>query len=192
MSDDPTPLVLGVGGTGRPGSATERAVRWALARAEARGARVRMIDGAALAALPLYAPGAQVRTRAEQDFVEAVRAADGLIVGSPAYHGGMSGLVKNAIDLVEETARDPRPYFDGRAVGLVVVSTGWQAVGGVLSGMRGVVHALRGWPTPMGAGLNAGQGPLFDEDGRCLDPAADRALTLVADQVVDFALRWRA
>ena len=40
-------------------------------------------------------------------FLDAIRRADGIVICSPGYHGGVSGLVKNAIDWVEEL-RDGR------------------------------------------------------------------------------------
>ncbi len=77
------------------------------------------------------------------------------MICSPGYHGGVSGLVKNAIDWVEELREDERPYFDGRAVGLIVVADGWQATVTTLTSLRSIVHALRGWPTPLGVAINA-------------------------------------
>ena len=51
-----------------------------------------------------------------------MRKADALIIGTPGYHRGVAGLVKNAIDLLEETARDTRLYFDKMPVGLLVTA----------------------------------------------------------------------
>ncbi len=52
--------------------------------------------------------------------VDSIRQCDGLIVATPAYHGTLSGLVKNALDYLEELRDDERPYLDGRAVGCIV------------------------------------------------------------------------
>jgi FMN reductase len=81
-------------------------------------------------------------------------AQDGIVIATPGYHGGVSGLVKNAIDLLEDLREDKRSYFDGRAVGLIVTAAGWQACGVTLMSMRGIVHAVRGWPTPHGITIN--------------------------------------
>ena len=177
------PLIVGLGGTTRAGSSSERSVRAVLARAEALGARTAMFDGQTLAALPHYAPERSERTPEQAAFVEAVRRADGLIVGTPGYHGGMSGLIKNALDLLEDLRGDVRPYLEGRAVGLVVTASGWQAGGVVLSALRDVVHALRGWPTPLGVSLNSAAAPLFDAQG---DAATQASLDKLADQVMGF------
>jgi FMN reductase len=56
--------------------------------------------------------------------------------------------------------------------------------------LRSVVHALRGWPTPMGATINTAR-EVFDQAGECVDPVARFQLELVGQQVVEFA-RMRA
>lgn len=180
------PLIVGLGGATRPGSSSEAAVRAVLARCEALGARTRMFDGPTLEALPHYAPERPARSPGQADLVEAVRGADALVVGTPGYHGGMSGLVKNALDHLEDLRGDARPYLDRRAVGLVVTAAGWQAGGAVLSGLRDVVHALRGWPTPLGVSFNTVAQPPFGRDGTA-SPEAAAVLAALADQLVWFA-----
>lgn len=180
------PYILGIGGTTKPGSSTELALKLALQAAEDRGCETRLFGGAFLTRLPHYDPSEEARTPDELDFVTAVRQADGVILATPAYHAGVSGLVKNALDLLQDTANDPRPYLDGRAVGLVVTAYGWQATGATLGSMRSIVHALRGWPTPLGVTLNTGAGGLFAADGACADPRVLEQLTTMARQVVGF------
>lgn len=189
MSDQPH--IVGIGGTTAPNSSTERALRITLAAAEAAGASVTVFDGARLARLPHYWPGAVAEVPEGAELVAAVRAAHGLVIASPGYHGSISGLVKNAVDYLEETARDARVYLDGLPVGLIVTAYGWQATGSTLATLRSIVHALRGWPTPLGAAIKSASG-LFDGD-RCTDPGSAAQLDLVGRQVVEFArLRLRA
>jgi FMN reductase len=184
------PYIVGIGGTTGVGSSTEQALTTALDAARKEGARVELFAGPSLAALPHYAHGAAVGSDVARALVAAVREADGLIIASPGYHGSISGLVKNAIDYFEETAKDTRVYLDGLPVGLIVTAYGWQATGSTLSTLRSIVHALRGWPTPLGAAIKASSG-LF-ADGECTDPAARAQLDLVGRQVVEFArLRQR-
>ena len=185
----PSPFIVGIGGTINPGSATERALRLALDAAEAQGARVRLFDGPTLAMLPHYRPGAE-HGQPCGDYVDAIRAADGVIIASPGYHGSISGVVKNALDLLEETARDDRPYLADMPVGLIATAYGWQATGSTLAALRSIVHSLRGWPTPLGATVKAMPG-LFGPEG-CTDPVTCNQLELVGRQVVEFAkLRHR-
>lgn len=150
-----TLLVVGIGGTIRTHSSTDRALRTALETAASEGAETVCFGGPALAGLPLYSPEDPARSAAATELVEAVRAADGLIVASPGYHGSISGMVKNALDYLEDLRSDERPYLSGRGVGCIATGAGWQATVSTLSALRAIVHALRGWPTPLGAAINS-------------------------------------
>jgi FMN reductase len=180
--------IVGIGGTTRENSTSERALRLALDAVATLGARTEAFCAHDLD-LPMYAPGAVRSPRADR-FVEAVRHADGIIIASPGYHGGVSGLVKNAIDWVEELREDPRPYFDGRAVGLIVCAQGWQATTTTLTSLRSIVHALRGWPTPLGVAINSAD-PIFDPAGNPQQPLQTQ-LEILAAQIVDHARRYAA
>jgi len=179
------PFIVGIGGTAAPSSSTEQALALALASAERAGATVKMFGGAPLAALPHYLTEGSAESAEGKALVEAVRAADGIIIASPGYHGSISGLVKNAIDYLEETAKDERVYLDGVPVGLISTAYGWQATGSTLATLRSIVHALRGWPTPLGAAINT-SGGIF-RVGACSDKGANAQLELVGRQVFEFA-----
>ena len=185
--DPRTPLVVGIGGTIGGISSTERALKIALDSACEQGFRTRMFGGAEMAKLPLYDPKATSRTAEEQEFVETVRQASALIIASPGYHGSISGVVKNALDLLEETARDEaRPYLADMPVGLIATAYGWQATGSTIAALRSIVHALRGWPTPFAAAINS-QITKFDDEGGASDPAVVEQLRLIGRQVARFA-----
>jgi FMN reductase len=188
MAVDPAspPLVVGIGGTIGGVSSTERALRIALDAAEREGFRTRMFGGADMARLPLYDPRATSRTADEEAFVDAVRQASAVIIASPGYHGSISGVVKNALDLLEETAKDARPYLADMPVGLIATAYGWQATGSTIAALRSIVHALRGWPTPFAAAINT-QVTKFDADGGASDPAVVEQLGLIGRQVARFA-----
>jgi len=170
-------LIVGIGGTTRAGSQTELALRAALSQAALLGAETRLFGGAELVGQPIYDPQDEGGRSSRGDLVEAVRAADGLIIASPGYHGSISGLVKNALDGLEDLRADERPYLDGRAVGLIVTAEGSQGAAGALAALRAIVHSLRGWPTPLGVCLNVGA-PHEQDQAR---------IALVARQVVEFA-----
>ena len=183
------PLVVGIGGTTRAASSTERALGFALRGAEEAGARTQLFGGTFLHALPHYAPEDPARTDAQLELIEAVRAADAVIIATPGYHGGVSGLVKNALDTLEELRADSRPYLDGRAVGCIVTAYGWQAAGSVLTSLRSIVHALRGWPTPFGAGINTLE-TRFESAQQCSDAKVADQLATVGRQAAQFALAF--
>src|SRR5690606_32393308 len=111
---------------------------------------------------PLYDPTRPDRTPQAIRFLRAVEQADGFILASPGYHGTVSGLVKNALDYVEDLVARPRPYFADRPVGCISVAHGWQAAVNTLRTLRDIVHALRGWPTPYGVAMNPSHGAIAD------------------------------
>jgi len=175
----------------KSGSNSELALGVILGMARSLGAVTTLIAGPELAQLPLYSPDSPTRTPAQRRLVDVVRQADGLVLATPSYHAGISGLIKNAIDLLEDLREDARPYLDGRAVGCVVVGAGWQGSGATLTSVRTIVHALRGWPTPLGLTLNSSE-RLFDPTGAALDPKTLEYMRTLASQVVEFALTFQA
>jgi FMN reductase len=182
------PLIVGIGGTMTSNSSSERLLRHVLAQCEAAGADTLCFDGNALD-LPMYGYGAP-RTDKAVALIDGLRRADGVVISSPGYHGTVSGLIKNALDYVEDMARDERPYFEARAVGLIAVAAGWQATGTTLATLRSIVHALRGWPTPMAVTVNSVQ-PVFAENGSVSDETLLKQLDILAQQIVGFT-RMRA
>ena len=123
-----------------------------------------------------------------RDLIDAIRQADGLIIASPGYHGSVSGMVKNAIDYVENTAKDPRPYLTDLPVGLIALAGGHQAAVSTLAMLRTIVHSLRGWPTPFGAAICT-SGRVF-ADGACVNPEVHTQICQVGKQVTDAAHRF--
>jgi FMN reductase len=179
------PLILGLGGTARRGSSTERLLRASLAAAEQAGAQTEIVAGDDLE-MPIYAPGTTDRDAKAQRLVDLFRRMDGIIIATPAYHGSLSGLVKNALDYTEDLRADERVYFDNCAVGCICCAGGWQAAGQTLTALRSIAHALRGWPTPFGAMVNSSL-PIFGENGEVADESVAMQLQIVGRQVVEFA-----
>lgn len=180
-----TVTVVGIGGSVRSDSQSERALHGALAGAREAGAKIHAITGSSLV-LPFYDPLVTERTDGARELVEALRTADGIILSSPGYHGTVSGLVKNAIDYVEDLRGDERPYLEGRAVGCIGTAYGWQATVTTMHALRSVVHALRGWPTPLGAAVNSAETQM-GPGGDCADEKVAWTLRTIGHQVVEFA-----
>src|SRR5690242_21954805 len=93
------PFVVGLGGTLRANSSTERALRYCLASVERQGGRTQFFSGPDLN-LPMYAPHERERTPAAQELVSALPGADALVVGPPGYLGAIYGLVKYPLDYI--------------------------------------------------------------------------------------------
>ncbi|WKG01833.1 NADPH-dependent FMN reductase [Mycolicibacterium sp. HK-90] len=184
-STEKVPFVVGLGGTLRADSSTERAVRYCLESVERQGGRTRMFAGPDLE-LPMYAPHSLERTPAALEFVSALRDADAVVVGSPGYHGAISGLVKNALDYIEDLREDPRVYLDNTPWGCISCAYGWQAAVGTLGQLRSIGHALRAWPTPLGVAINSAD-QIWDEAGVLADGPVRSQLDMLANQVLTFA-----
>ena len=183
------PLIVGIGGSPRAESVTNVVLEQCLSMLRERGARTQSITGTELVGLPIY--GSDTPSSVRASLVDAARRADCLVIASPGYHGGMSGLVKNALDHLEELRSDREPYLDGRAVGVIVTAAGWQACGTTLESVRSTVHALRGWPTPIGVTMNSAvSSGLRKNFGAVRDPGVMGALEILADQLMRFA-SWR-
>ncbi len=184
------PHIVGLGGTTRAGSTTEKALRFALGVAEDGGATTSGFFGPELAQLPMYAPENPDRTEVATRLTQHLRVADGIIIASPGYHGSVSGLVKNSLDYVEDLRGDTPPYFSGLAVGCIATGAGWQAIVATLQQLRTIAHALRAWPTPMGAAINTTVG-VFDNSGELVDARARFQLETVGHEVLEFAMLVR-
>ena len=182
--DDRTTLIVGLGGTTRPGSSTEQALHLALACAREAGAETEMFSGPDLL-LPMYQAEPKAGDNAGARLIASLRRADGVIVASPVYHGGISGLLKNAIDYTEEMRNDARVYLDRRAVGAIASGFGSQGPAVVLGQLRDITHALRGWPVPLGVAINSAI--VRFQDGTCSDDAIAGQIKTMARQVVFFA-----
>ena len=172
--------VIGLVGSLRAGSATRMAVRFVLQSAREAGASVELLD---LAAYNLPFLG---RER-EEGNVETVRrfradlgAADGIILGSPEIHGSISGVLKNALDLV--SSED----LEGKMVGLVGVAGGRMGATESLSHLRTIGRSLRAWVIPTQASIGDSD-KAFDSRGEPIDPEVGDRLKLVGKQVAHFA-----
>lgn len=176
--------IVGLGGTLRAGSSTERAVEQVLTYAEALGAETTLISGPQLE-MPFYNPANDVRTPEATAFIDALRTADGIVIGSPGYHGSVSGLIKNAIDYIEDMSGDEAAYLDGRAVGLVASGAGMTGAMTTLGALRDMTHALRGFVTPFGYAFSS------TDNSEASLIAGERQMKLLAEQTFNLARRLK-
>ena len=111
---------------------------------------------------------------------DEVKSAQGIILGTPEYHGGYSGVLKNALDLMgfEE--------FEGKMLGLVGVSGGTMGAFSALESLRNIGRALHAWVVPDQASIPRAWQE-FDEAGKLKDPKLDERVRQVGRQVARFA-----
>src|SRR5712692_7727105 len=156
-------LVIGLAGSLRSGSNTRTAVAYALEGAVEEGAKVSLLDLAAFS-LPFLGRSRELsNVKAVEGFRAALRASDGIVLGSPEIHGSVSGVLKNALDL---TGTDE---FEGKMVGLVGVAGGRMGATETLNHLRIIGRSLHAWVVPNQASIGD-SGTAFDFHGRPIDP----------------------
>ena len=82
--------------------------------------------------------------------VEAVRAADGVLIGSPVYRASLTGSLKNALDLL------PVDVLQTKPVGILAMGGGQQHFLGVASHLRDVLAWFGAMVAPTDVYLTSG------------------------------------
>jgi NAD(P)H-dependent FMN reductase len=173
--------IVGISGSLRPGSYTTLAVALALRGAEELKCETKLID---LRDYQLtFCDGKDDESQFPKDIFrlrEEVKEAEGIILGTPEYHGGYSGVLKNALDLMgfEE--------FEGKMLGLVGVSGGAMGAFGAMNSLREVGRALHAWVIPEQASIPQAWQE-FDDSGNLKNPELDKRVREVGRQVARFA-----
>jgi len=189
MSD---PHVVAVCGSLRDESYTRTGLKYALAGVEAAGGTGELLDLATVD-LPLFDP--DLDDEAQGDAVRCkrlVREAEGVILGSPVYHGSYSSAFRNFHDYCSFDE------FEDTAVGLLTTAGGG-SYGATLEHMRSTVRGVHGYVVPEQVGIRNAYDRFVDDpeapDGRAFGEAdtglQDRCEDLGA-AVVEHARRLQA
>jgi NAD(P)H-dependent FMN reductase len=111
---------------------------------------------------------------------EDVKAAQGVILGTPEYHASFSGVLKYALDLMgfEE--------FEGKMIGLIVIAGGKMGAVNSLAGLRAVGRSLHAWVVPKQVSVSEVWGK-FDQSGNLMDAELEENIKEVGRQVARFA-----
>lgn len=182
------PRLVILAGSLSPTSRCDRLAAWCARRATARDATASYFRGEDLE-FGFYRHGRVARGDVRvRRYLQALAAADGVILISPAYHGTISGLLKNALDYLDELACAPEPYLDNRPVGCVAVAGGDQGGQATLATLRTIAHSLRAWPTPLGLALS-GDRAATDSEGRPASRRTAAELEVMLGQVLGAARR---
>lgn len=178
--------VLGIAGSLRQKSYNRGLLR-AAGKIAPEGMEIEAFD---LEPVPLY--NQDVEDKATPEAVEELKAkmrgADGLLLVSPEYNHGTSGVMKNAIDWA---SRQPSA-FDGKPVAVTGVSTGgWGSVRAQMQ-LKLLLPKLNTFimPKPELAVANAGE--KFDENGNLTDERTKEKLAEFLAAFGDWVRRLRA
>jgi NAD(P)H-dependent FMN reductase len=168
--------IVGLSGSQRAGSYTRHAVKHALAAAEDSGATTDFVDIAALH-LPVFDPD---RTDAGDatELRRRVRDADGVLLGTPMYHGSYSSVLKTALDYCGFDE------FEETTVGLLVVSGGGFPTP-ALGHLRSVARELDAWVLPHQVAIPNAHGSF--EEGRLIDESLAERVESLGTDLVEYA-----
>lgn len=124
-----------VSGSARAGSLTYRVLKVVEAQAQEQGLETQFVCARAFD-LPLFQSVAAQNNADAERWRDIVGGCDGLIVGSPEYHGTFSGALKNMIDYLDF------PHIEGKPVGLIAAAGGPKAGVSTLNALRLMFRAL--------------------------------------------------
>ncbi|SFR35570.1 NAD(P)H-dependent FMN reductase [Halogeometricum rufum] len=170
--------IVAVCGSRREGSYTKRSLEIVLDAARDAGAEATMLDLGDVD-LPLYHPDRDEQGESER-LTRLVREADGVVVGSPVYHGSYSSTWRNFHDYCS------KDEFEDTAVGLVATAGGG-SYGATLEHMRSTIRGVHGRVVPEQVGVR-GAYNVYDGD-ELTDEDVRRRLVSLAESVVEEARR---
>jgi len=178
-------MIVILSGTNRPGSNTRKVAARVAADYQALGVATHLLD---LAALPpeLFAPTAYAaKPAAFAAFTEPLLAADGLVVITPEYNGGVPGILKYFIDML------PFPEsFESRPVCFVGLAAGiWGALRPVEQ-LQAIFGYRNAYIFPERVFL-PGIGKVLDDAGQFTSPDLQKRLHQQAEGFVTFVERLR-
>jgi FMN reductase len=153
--------IVGIGGSLRPDSYSQLALRLATQRVEKLGASIEILDLRELD-LPFCDGGKEYPGYPDVDRLrQTVQQADGLILATPEYHGSISGVIKNALDLMSFD------QLSDKVVGLISV-LGGQPNSNALNDLRIIMRWVHAWVIPEQVAIGQAW-KAFDANGNLTD-----------------------
>jgi NAD(P)H-dependent FMN reductase len=175
--------IVGINGSLRPQSYSAQALYLAAARVEALGVQVEILDLRKLS-LPFCHGGDDYSDYPDVEKLrQTVREADGLILVTPEYHGSVSGVLKNALDLMDFE------HLEGKVTGLISV-LGGQSNSNALNDLRIIMRWVHAWVIP--EQIAVGQAwKVFNDEGKLLDEKLSQRLDKFAQSLVENTAKLR-
>lgn len=166
--------IIGLAGSLRSGSSTRAALKAALMGSAQGGAAVRILE-LDKPILPPFDGEASQQPEVLQ-FREHVRGADALLIATPVYNDSFSGVLKNALDHLQNELHD-------KLVGLIAVGGGRFGQGQALEHLRSVLRATNTWVLPRQVVI-ANSKEVFDGSGNVIIEELKSRLLLLGREVV--------
>ncbi len=133
--------IVGLGGSLRPHSFTYQILQLALKKVQAHHVSTELLDLRKLQ-LPFCNGECSYPNYPDVEFFRhTMKSAAGILLATPEYHGSLSGVLKNALDLLDEE------QMVGKVVGLIAVTGGTHSMN-ALNTMRLICRHLHCWVLP--------------------------------------------
>jgi FMN reductase len=169
--------IVGIGGSLRSESYSQQALTLTAQRLEALGAEVEIFDLRTMnlpfcngeSDYPDYPDVERLR--------EAVKNAHGLILATPEYHGSVSGVLKNALDLMSFE------HLSNKVTGLMSV-LGGQSNNNALNDLRIIMRWVHAWVIPEQVAIGQAW-KAFGADGKLLDEKLSERFDQFAQSLVE-------
>ncbi|BAU08604.1 NADPH-dependent FMN reductase [Fischerella major NIES-592] len=175
--------IVGIGGSLRADSYSQIALRLAAQRVEALDAEVEILDLREMQ-LPFCNGEQEYPDYPDvQKLQHAVSRADGLILATPEYHGSISGVLKNALDLMSFE------QLSGKVTGLISV-LGGQPNSNALNDLRIIMRWVHGWVIPEQIAIGQAW-KAFSPEGKLLDEKLAQRFDQFAQSLVDNTRKLR-
>ena len=169
--------LVGIAGSLRPGSYSHQALAVAAQRAEALGAEVEILDLRSLH-LPFCDGSDEYPTYPDVvKLRQTVKQADGLILATPEYHGSVSGVLKNALDLMGFE------HLAGKVTGAISV-LGGQPNSNALNDLRMIMRWVHAWTIPEQVAIGQAW-KAFGEDDKLQDETLSKRFDAFALSLVE-------
>jgi len=169
--------IVGINGSLRPGSYSAMALEVAISRVQGLGVETEIIDLRKLS-LPFCNGGDDYSDYPDvAKMQQTVKSAAGLILATPEYHGSVSGVMKNALDLMSFEE------LSGKVAGLISV-LGGQSNSNALNDLRIILRWVHAWVIPEQIGLGQAW-KVFNEEGKILDEKLSQRFDAFAESLVD-------
>jgi FMN reductase len=174
---------VGIAGSLRTESYSQQALQLAAQRLEALGAEVEILDLRTLN-LPFCDGGKEYADYPDVDRLrQAFDQADGMILVTPEYHGSVSGVIKNALDLMSFD------QLSGKVAGLVSV-LGGQPNSNALNDMRLILRWVHAWVIPEQIAI-AQAWKAFGADSKLQDAKLSERFDQLAQSLVEHTRKLR-
>lgn len=153
--------IVGITGSLRQDSYSAQALQQIIEMVQAKGAETEILDLRTMN-LPFCDGGDEYPDYPDvKRLRDTVKAADGLILATPEYHGSLSGVMKNALDLMSFE------HLSNKVTGLVSV-LGGQSNSNALNDLRVIVRWVHGWVIPEQVAIGQAW-KAFDKEGKLVD-----------------------